>query len=89
MFFVLKSTYEAMQRRYDALHNAYADVVERYLNEFSRVSQLEQALRDIIEQNTKGSNATVKRMVKLAEEALNNETGTTSVQDDAKGTSEG
>lgn len=70
--FVWQKTYDDLKDYADELRGDYYDVL-------AKVDELQNALNKILEQQTKSANATVKRMVKIAEEALgiDNDEGTT------------
>lgn len=61
--FVLKKTYKEVRDWNNELQAGYYNLL-------SHIEELEHALQRIREQQTKGANATVKRMVRIAEEAL-------------------
>ena len=72
--FVLKKTLERETIRANQNNELAMQGWQSFYAAASRVTDLETALQTIIEQQTAKPNATVARMVKIAEEALAGET---------------
>ena len=68
--FVLKSTYNKMKAWADRNQNAFLESNQKLFHYAYEVAMLRNALEDIIAQKTEHPNATVTRMVRIAEEAL-------------------
>lgn len=73
MFFVSKKKYKQLQEWADKNQTAYWEATRMSFDAMLEMELLRDALNDIIKQQTKASNATVTRMVKIAQEALNGE----------------
>ena len=70
MFFVSKKKYKQLQEWADRNQEAYWDATRMNFEALLEMEMLRDALQDIINQKTKASNATVTRMVKIAQDAL-------------------
>lgn len=68
--FVTKKRYKQVQEWADRNQEAYLSATRMVYEQHIRTLELADALRDIIAESTAKPNATVKRMVKIAEEAL-------------------
>lgn len=70
MFFVSKKKYKQLLELANKNQDAYWEATRMGYDALLEMELLRDALQDIINQQTKAGNATVTRMVKIAQEAL-------------------
>lgn len=70
MMFVLKKNFDRMREWAEANQDAYLRTTQRNIELMFKLADAQQALSDIIAQETNKPNATVARIITIAREAL-------------------